>query len=481
MRLHLEMPPGSDAARRYAAEALFKNLLGLEVILRPAQGTDWHLSDPEGQASLSMPDSFFRKAQGAWLQPASVPAPPLPCWQAHRDLPEAVMLDLPVPIVAGEACEEGRWWKQEGQNAWLGLDVLGSAFFLLSRYEEVAQAIQDRHERFPATASLAFRSGFLERPLLDEYAALLWAALKRLWPALRRPERQGELRFTCDVDHPYEGSSKRLALLMRALAGDLVVRRHPREAVARLGRVRQAWRGDYSQDPVNTFDWLQQRCRAHDRRATFYFIAGHTGGEIDGCYRIDEDYLLSLLKRIHDHGHRIAVHGSYNSFRDATVLRRERTALTTACHAAGCDQEITAIRQHYLRWDSGCTPALMQESGFTCDSTGAFADHAGFRYGTSHSFPLWDWREERALQLREQPLIVMEWSVIGPRYMNLGRTAAALEKMQTLEARCLQFGGDFTLLWHNDLLRTSWDRSALAFLLSRDRSWPLEVEAAAAE
>ena len=481
MRLHLEMPRGSDAARRYAADALLKDLLGLDVVLQSGEGPDWRLRDPEGQASLSMPDSFFRKAQGAWLQPRSVPAPPLPLWQANRDLPEAVGLGLPLPIVAGEAAEGGCWWKQKGRDAWLGLDVLGSTFFLLSRYEEVAQMGRDQHERFPASASLALRSGFLERPLLDEYAAFLWAALKRLWPALRRPQRSGELRFTCDVDHPYEGSSKRLALLMRALAGDLVVRRRPREAVARLGRVRQARRGDYSQDPVNTFDWLLQRCRAHDRRATFYFIAGHTGGEIDGCYRIDEDYILSLLKRIHDAGHRIGVHGSYNSFRDAAVLSRERNALAAACRTAGCDQEITAIRQHYLRWDSGCTPGLMQESGFACDSTGAFADHAGFRYGTSHSFPLWDWREERALQLREQPLIVMEWSVIGPRYMNLGRTAVALEKMQMLEARCLQFGGDFTLLWHNNLLTTSWDRRALEFLLSRDRSWPSEVEAQAAE
>src|SRR5690625_2755362 len=116
MRLHLEMPRGSDAARRYAADALLKDLLGLEVVLLTGEGPDWRLRVLAGQASLRMPDSFFLNAQGAWLQPASVPSLPLPLWQAHRDLPEALSLGLPLPVLAGEAFEGGRWWKQEGRD-----------------------------------------------------------------------------------------------------------------------------------------------------------------------------------------------------------------------------------------------------------------------------------------------------------------------------------------------------------------------------
>jgi len=317
--------------------------------------------------------------------------------------------------------------------------------------------------------------------LLDEYVEVFWAALQRKWPALRRRPRQGELRYTCDVDHPYEDSSKRLSLLFRALAGDLLWRRRPQEIVARLGRLQRAKRGDYSCDPSNTFDWLMKLCAAYDRQATFYFIAGHSGGSIDGCYDVREPYITSLLRRIYLNGHKIGLHGSYNTFRDAAALGSERRALEAACRTAGCAQEVTRIRQHYLRWDSARTPAVMEESGLASDSSGSFADHAGFRYGTSHSFPLWDWQQERPLQVREQPLIVMEWSVIGPRYMALGRSPKALKKMEELEARCLHFGGDFTLLWHNNFLTTEWDRRALSYLLSRDRREVPEPVAAAEE
>lgn len=42
------------------------------------------------------------------------------------------------------------------------------------------------HDRFPATASLAYRAGFLDRPQIDEYLEILWAAMRRLWPGLQR-------------------------------------------------------------------------------------------------------------------------------------------------------------------------------------------------------------------------------------------------------------------------------------------------------
>lgn len=469
MTLILEMPGGCAAARRYAATTLLRDWLGLEVALFSSDRRDWYLHDSEGRRHLRLPDSFFSQAETAWRAAESLPSLPLQHWETWRDLPEALLLGSTLPVLAGEPHEEVRWWKQEAGEAYLGLDVFGSAFFLLSGYEEVVSPVRDEHERFPASASLAYRGGFLERPLLDEYVEVLWTALKRLWPGLRRRQREGELRFTCDVDHPYEGSSKRFSLLLRAMAGDLFRRGEARALLSRLTRRKEARRGNYSQDPFNTFDWLMERCEAHERTATFYFIAGHSGGLIDGCYDIDEPFILSLLEQIHRRGHHIGLHGSYNTFRDEGALRQEREALERACRVAGRDLPVTANRQHYLRWDGAVTPSLLAACGFTSDSTGSFADQAGFRYGTSHSFPLWDWRAEQPLEVREQPLIAMEWSVIGPRYMNLGRSQAALAKMQELEARCLRFGGDFTLLWHNNQLVTPWDRLALDFLLSRDR------------
>ena len=72
--------------------------------------------------------------------------------------------------------------------------------------------------------------------------------------------------------------------------------------------------------------------------------------------------------------------------------------------------------------------------------------------------PLSDLTERRPLRLRERPQVVMECSVIAERYLSLGYSKAALDKVQTLRARCQAVGGDFTLLWHNSHLNTEKDR-----------------------
>ncbi len=52
----------------------------------------------------------------------------------------------------------------------------------------------------------------------------------------------------------------------------------------------------------------------------------------------------------------------------------------------------------------------------------------------------------------------MESSVIDDSYLGMGHSAEALDLMLTLKNRALQFGGDFTLLWHNSNFMTAKDR-----------------------
>ena len=65
----------------------------------------------------------------------------------------------------------------------LGLDIFGSVFFMITRYEEVVKSDRDEYDRFPAAASLAYQEGFLDRPIVNEYLEILWTCMKRLWLA----------------------------------------------------------------------------------------------------------------------------------------------------------------------------------------------------------------------------------------------------------------------------------------------------------
>jgi len=92
---------------------------------------------------------------------------------------------------------------------------------------------------------------------------------------------------------------------------------------------------------------------------------------------------------------------------------------------------------------------LWAANGLTYDSTLFYADHPGFRCGTSREYPMYDVVERRSLPLRQRPLIVIECSVIAERYLGLGYSDPALDLMLTLKHRALRYGGNFTLLWHN--------------------------------
>ena len=79
---------------------------------------------------------------------------------------------------------------------------------------------------------------------------------------------------------------------------------------------------------------------------------------------------------------------------------------------------------------------------------------------------MFDIGENRALNLRERPLIVMEVSVFSEDYMNLGHTEKGLDFMLAMKQTCRQFDGEFTLLWHNENFHTKADEEFFATLLS---------------
>ncbi len=337
---------------------------------------------------------------------------------------------------------------------------------MLSRFEEIVIAERDQHDRFPAVASLAWSAGFLYRPIVDEYAELLWCLMKRLWPGLERRRREGQIRVSCDVDQPFDRTARDPVLLAKVLRHDLVKRRTPGTAARRVANAAFSAFSDYRFDEVHTFDWYMDACERNGHRAAFYFIADHSAGAIDGAYEIDEARILRLIRNIADRGHEIGMHGSYNTFRDAAQIRREGDRLGKALEAAGLTLPVAGNRQHYLRWDAAQTPDHLEEAGFGYDTSGSFADRPGFRYGTSWFFPIWSWQRMAPLRILERPLVVMECSVISESYLGLGHSTEANELIDTLRRRALRYGGDFTVLWHNSELSTGADREIFLHIVT---------------
>src|SRR6185437_12352023 len=63
-------------------------------------------------------------------------------------------------------------------------DIFSAAFYLLSRYEEYLPHEKDVYGRFSHTASLAWREGFLDMPLINYWLLDLREVLMRRFPEL---------------------------------------------------------------------------------------------------------------------------------------------------------------------------------------------------------------------------------------------------------------------------------------------------------
>jgi hypothetical protein len=341
------------------------------------------------------------------------------------------------------------------ETAAVPFDLFGSAFFMLTRYEECVSPVRDEHGRFPATASLAFRHGFLATPVVDQYAELLWAALGRLWPRLSRPSRAYRLWVTHDVDSPflvYRPDRFRLAAAgLKGVAADVLKRRDVTLAGRRARALAATLVRGVKADPNFNLESVMDLDEAHAVRATYFYMAD-TGGAYGAAYDLHDPEISAVLGTTWSRGHELGLHASYHSMTDATALGVEWRCLRSVAASLGIEQASWGLRTHFLRWSAHASFADVDALGADFDSTLTYADQAGFRCGTCREYPAFDLRSSRPLRLVVRPLIAMESSVIDPQYMGKGVGEDAFLTFTRLAAQCRVYGGTYTLLWHNHRL-----------------------------
>jgi len=318
-----------------------------------------------------------------------------------------------------------------------GIDIFAGAFFMLSRWEELVNPARDVHERFPAKASLAFRCDFLHRAVVNEYVELLWNMLRHLGIEQERKSRNFSFVLTHDVDMPRLWHSAFSPI--KTIVGDIFKRKNKAAAQQHF----HYWKK--KKDPFDTFDELMYLSEYQGLMSHFFFIAGGNT-RFEGNYEVDNFSIKKLITRIHERGHVVGIHPSYDTYRHAAMLSSEIEALQQVS-----PQSVKAGRQHFLRFGVPHTWQVWEDNGLEWDSTLGYADKVGFRCGTCYSFPVFNVLTRRELNLVERPLLVMEVSLFSEAYMGLTQ-AEALVSVREIVETVRQFEGEFVLLWHNSNL-----------------------------
>ena len=382
----------------------------------------------------------------------------LPCaqWNASAEgwhtalpgnLPAPGAAHLPAPLIA--ATERGRH---------IGYDILGLTYWMLTRQEEVGRTDLDNYGRFPATASHAYKHGYLQRPIVDEWLLVICQIIKSVWPALELKSSEYSVQLSHDVDSPARYGFSTPKRFLRSIAGDILIRKSVRAALKAPSLFLGGRDRLHPGDPLNTFDWIMDRSEDHGLRSAFYFICGRTDPDLDALYNVDHPAIRKLIRRIHERGHEIGLHPSYGTYLRPDAIAMEAAALKRVCKEEGVCQALWGGRMHFLRWKQPETLRAWDGAGMSYDSSLGYPETPGFRCGTCIEYQAFDPVAQEALSLRIRPLVAMDVSVIADEYLGLGTSDNASVEFNRMSDACRRVGGAFTLLWHNCQLETSADK-----------------------
>ena len=331
------------------------------------------------------------------------------------------------------------------------IDIFGSIFILLSRYEEyiLTEENFDHFGRFKLNS--AINKERLNTPIVDELINLLVRLLEeRLDVRIQVKQSSYEISPSHDVDRPFVYLYYSKRHLLKRLGGDVLIRRSFHSFTERYRKYKEVKKGDLDKDPFNTFGWLMKESEKNNIKSTFYFLASVTEPKYDQDYSLEDEALQKLLLEINERGHFIGLHPSFKASEIEGQVLREYKILKKTCEHLGITKDINTVRYHYLRWNNKSIVEL-EDAGISKDQTLTFAEKPGFRCGTCKPYAGFNFNTMKAANLIIQPLIVMEKSLFSSSYMNLlDSLDDAWNIVSDLKTKCEQQNGIFTLLWHNN-------------------------------
>lgn len=442
----LDIPHEFSAELSWIGFVVLRERLGLAITIKEVESNDCVLK--YSGRHLVLRNDLFSKGSADCEWASAMPSVSLEQWNLDNSELRARLVKQNIPVLFGRA----GFAVDAAGNGKLELDVLGSAFFMLSRFEEAVVPERDDHDRFPATASIAFKERFLDRPIIDEYIEILWAAISRIWPLAQRKKNEFRMSVSHDIDSPSYFAFRPWKKLLRRAAGDCLKRGRLREATRDIRTRLQSRRSIHPSDPYNKFTWIMDHSERLGLISRFYVICGRNHPRFDPDYDVEHPAIRQLLRNISDRQHSIGLHPSYNAYKSVGIMLAEAEQLRKVCVEENIAISELHARMHYLRWHTPTTARILQHAGVEVDSTLSFADHIGFRCGTCHEYQAFDPVERKELDIRIQPLIAMDGTVIDERYMGLGISVAAGEALVALKNACRTVDGVFSLLWHNTQL-----------------------------
>ncbi|AHJ97246.1 hypothetical protein Hsw_1651 [Hymenobacter swuensis DY53] len=320
-------------------------------------------------------------------------------------------------------------------RARINADVISAAFYLLSGWQEFYSEERDQHGRFPYTASVQHRYGFVAVPVVNYYFDVLKTAVEHVTGQPLQPRRWADgatwaTFITHDIDNLYSAWKE------------------PTRAALSQGKAlefgRMLWRHFTKKDAWDNLELVQQTVAEYGAKSTFFFLPENrkaANGTPNADYNIRREWpKLAATIGNSEIGLHVSIGAPYHAH-----LKREEHRLQHLRNGV----KAYGVRFHYLQWEPRITPVILGALLYKYDSTLGFAEHYGFRNSYCLPFYPYDFAQNKACYFLEIPLNVMDATLHHPRYLQLA-PEEILPSLTPMFQEIERFGGVCTVLWHND-------------------------------
>lgn len=323
-----------------------------------------------------------------------------------------------------------------GETSTIPFDIFAASFYLISRYEEYLPHVQDMHDRFAVNESLAYKNGFLEKPVVDIWAFKFLKLLKNKFPKYDYPTREFNLISTIDVNVAFAYKHKGVVRTTGGFVMDLLNLKFLNFWHRFLTVL------NFREDPFDTISALLKIKQENKVDTIFFFLIGDYT-TYDKNISSSNIYFKSLIKSVADYA-KVGLQPSYFTFKNTEKLKKEKLRLEDIVNTP-----VTCSRQYYLRLGLPDTYQNLIDLGIKDDFTMGYEKSVGFRASTCTPFYFYDLDFEIQTPLRIFPFAIMD--VTLKQHMQLSNKES-LAKILALKEEVKKVNGTFISIFHNDTL-----------------------------
>ncbi len=322
----------------------------------------------------------------------------------------------------------------EAPKQQIPFDIFSASFYLLSRYEEYVIPEFDRHHRFKAESSLAYKNNFLQIPLVDIWAIELGEIIANHYHPINNKlsEYQEIHSFDIDFAYKYKGLSP-FRFFKKALGN-----------ILRFNFIELIKMFDKSLvDEYDTYPFVFENLQKQQATSIFFFLLAEKIGQHDkNLLPTSPEYHL-LIKQI-SAKFPIGIHPSYHASAIKKLLQNEQNILSKISN-----KPVVNSRFHFLKFKLPNSYQYLIEASILKDYSMAYANKIGFRASTCKSFHFFDLVENKPTLLEVFSPCIMDVTLKNFELFSPNEAILAIEKMkETIK----NVNGTFISIWHNSNL-----------------------------